>query len=298
MGTVIRATAVHAEPSQIASTTCSAKAAERCLSAAGLGAGDVDLLISTGVYRERNLAEPALAALIQRELGANPDPSLDERGNRTFSFDLMNGPVGILNAVQVAGAMLAGGRYRNVLVVSNDVHPSVKPDPGFPFSQVGTAVLLGRSDASGRGFQRLAFRTTARTDPGFRGVINLAEDRGGRTAREFIRIEVEPQYFARLREFTVETVRDFLRGPTSGAPEVTHLVCSRPTASFPEEVASALCLPPRVAVCDGVEGDAHSSYLAAAYHAAQARRAFAPGDTVLFVGAGAGLSCGCALYRV
>jgi 3-oxoacyl-[acyl-carrier-protein] synthase-3 len=298
MGTVIRATAVHTEPAPIASIASSARAAARCLAAAGLRGSDVDLLISTGVYRERNLAEPALAALIQRELGANPDPVLDGPGTRTFSFDLMNGPVGILNAVQVAGAMLANGRYRNVLVVSNDVHPSVKPDPRFPFSQVGTAVLLGRSDDAERGFQPLAFRTTACTDPGFRGLISLAEDRGGRGARDYIRIDVEPRYFARLREFTVRTVRDHLRERASDAREVTHLVCSRPTVSFPEEVAGALHLSPDVTVCDGVQGDAHSSYLAAAYHAAHARQAFARGDTILFVGAGAGLSCGCGLYRV
>jgi 3-oxoacyl-[acyl-carrier-protein] synthase-3 len=298
MGTVIRATAVHTEPAPIASISCSARAATRCLESAGLRGSDVDLLISTGVYRERNLAEPALAALIQRELGANPDPVLDGRGSRTFSFDLMNGPVGILNAVQVAGAMLANGRYRNVLVVSNDVHPSVQPAPGFPFAQVGTAVLLGRSAEAERGFRSLAFRTTACTDPGFRGVISLAEDRGGRAARDYVRIEVEPRYFGRLREFTVSTVRDHLRERASEGREITHLVCSRPTVSFAEEVAGALHLSPDVAVCDGVEGDAHSSYLAAAYHAAQARKAFATGDTILFVGAGAGLSCGCGLYQV
>ncbi len=297
MGTLIRATAIHTEPTPITSITCSARAAERCLASAGIRNCDVDLLVSTGVYRENNLAEPALAALIQRELGANPDPFLDDQGNRTFAFDLLNGPVGLLNAVQVAGAMLANGRYRNVLIVSNDVHPSVKSSPGFPFAQVGTAVLLGRSDEPDVGFHDLAFRATERTDPGFRGVINLTEDRGGSAARGFIRIDVEPRYVERLREFTVTTVREFLRDHADGA-NVTHVVCSRPTESFGEEVAAALSLAPRAVVCNGVHGDAHSSYLAAAYHTAVAKRVFQRGDTILFIGAGAGLSCGCGLYRV
>ena len=297
MGTLIRASAVHTEPIPIASITCSARAAERCLEAAGVRKGDVDLLVSTGVYRENNLVEPALAALIQRELGANPDPFLDDQGNRTFAFDLMNGPVGLLNAVQVADAMLTNGRYRNVLVVSNDVHPSVKATPGFPFAQVGTAILLGRSEEPDVGFRDLAFRTSARTDPGFRGVINLNEDRGGAAPRSFIRIDVEPRYVERLREFTVGTVREYLREHAEGA-QVTHVVCSRPTESFGEEVVAALSLPAGVMVCDGVQGDAHSSYLAASFHVACSKRAFKRGDTVLFIGAGAGLSCGCGLYRV
>jgi 3-oxoacyl-[acyl-carrier-protein] synthase-3 len=297
MGTLIRATAVHTEPAPIASTTCSARAAERCLASAGHRSSDVDLIINTGVYRENNLAEPALAALVQRELGANPDPILASQGNRTLAFDLMNGPVGLLNAVQVAGAMLASGSYRNVLVVSNDVHPSVKPVPGFPFAQVGAAVLLGRSSGPEVGFERLSFRTTDRTDPGFRGLINLTEDRGGAAPRSFIRIEVGAEYVDRLREFAVSTARDHLREHAAGA-EVTHVICSRPTATFAEEVAAALPLPPGAVVCDGVQGDAHSSYLAAAYHHAHASQPLRRGDTILFIGAGAGLSCGCGLYRV
>lgn len=297
MGTVIRASGVHTESSPVASIICSARAAERCLAAAGVRNVDVDLLISTGVYRENNLAEPALAALIQRELGANPDPFLDDQGHRTFAFDLMNGPVGLLNAVQVADAMITNGRYRNVLVVSNDVHPSVKLTPSFPFAQVGTAILLGHTDDPDVGFRGLAFRTSARTDAGFRGVINLNEDLGGTAPRSFIRIDVEPSYVERLREFTVSTVREYLRDHAGGA-RVTHVVCSRPTESFGEEVVAELSLPAGVVVCDGVQGDAHSSYLAASFHAAGSNRGFNRGDTVLFIGAGAGLTCGCGLYRV
>jgi 3-oxoacyl-[acyl-carrier-protein] synthase-3 len=295
MGTVIRASGVHTEPTPVASTTCSARAAERCLASAGVRKADVDLLVNTGVYRENNMAEPALAALIQRELGANPDPFLDDQGTRTLAFDLLNGPTALLNAVQVAGAMLANGRYRNVLVVSNDVHPSVKPSAGFPFAQVGTAILLGRSDEPDMGFQHLTFRTTARTDPGFRSVISMTPDRCGNSARGHIQIDVEPSYLERLREFTVSTVREFLRERAKGV-EVTHVVCSRPIESFGEEVAAALSLG--AVVCNGVQGDAHSSYLAAAYHSAQSKLVFKRGDTILFIGAGAGLSCGCALYRV
>lgn len=295
MGTVIRASGVHTEPVPVASTICSARAAERCLASAGVRKADVDLLVNTGVYRENNMAEPALAALIQRELGVNPDPFLGDQGTQTLAFDLLNGPVALLNAVQVAGAMLANGRYRNVLIVSNDVHPSVKASAGFPFVQVGTAMLLGRSDEPGVGFQHLAFRTTARTDPGFRSLISLSRDRGGNSARGHIQIDVEPGYLERLRAFTVSTAREFLREHADG-PEVTHVVCSRPTESFGEEVAAALSLG--AVVCDGVQGDAHSSYLAAAYHSAQSKLAFERGDTILFIGAGAGLCCGCALYRV
>ena len=47
--------------------------ARTCLQRAGRDPDDVDLLINAGIYRDRNLAEPALAALIQEDVGANPE---------------------------------------------------------------------------------------------------------------------------------------------------------------------------------------------------------------------------------
>jgi 3-oxoacyl-[acyl-carrier-protein] synthase III len=74
------------------------KAAKHCLHKAGRSAHDVDLLINAGIYRDRNLAEPALAAMIQEDIGANPeDPHQQAHG--TFSFDVSNGSCGILTAL-------------------------------------------------------------------------------------------------------------------------------------------------------------------------------------------------------
>jgi 3-oxoacyl-[acyl-carrier-protein] synthase III len=56
-------------------------AAKTCLQQAGRAPGDVDLLIIAGIYRDRNMGEPALAALIQQDIGANPeDPHDDVHG--------------------------------------------------------------------------------------------------------------------------------------------------------------------------------------------------------------------------
>ena len=46
-------------------------AARACLAHAGREPGDVDMLINAGIYREDNMGEPALAALIQEDIGAN-----------------------------------------------------------------------------------------------------------------------------------------------------------------------------------------------------------------------------------
>lgn len=52
-------------------------AAKDCLQGAGCDPDELDLVVNAGIYRDRNLGEPALAALIQDDIGANPeDPTL------------------------------------------------------------------------------------------------------------------------------------------------------------------------------------------------------------------------------
>ena len=80
-------------------------AGKACLQRAGREPDDVDLLINTGIYRDKNLAEPALAALIQKDIGANTeDPREDAHG--TFSFDIANGTCGVLTALQIVDGFL------------------------------------------------------------------------------------------------------------------------------------------------------------------------------------------------
>ena len=120
-------------------------AAKTCLQRAGREPDDVDLLINTGIYRDKNLAEPALAALIQEDIGANPeDPHEDAHG--TFSFDIANGTCGILAALQIVDGFLRSHTINCALVVTSDADPGRGMSEHFPFSPVGAALLCDWSD--------------------------------------------------------------------------------------------------------------------------------------------------------
>ena len=100
-------------------------AAKACLAHAGKPAGDVDMLINAGIYREDNMGEPALAALIQEDIGANlGQPPIG--GHGTFSFDLMNGTCGVISAIQLQAGFLRSGVIQLGLIVTSDVHPNPK----------------------------------------------------------------------------------------------------------------------------------------------------------------------------
>ncbi len=107
MGTVIdRVDVAHARwRDRHSALHLAVTAATDCLRRAGCDAHELDLVVNAGIYRDRNLGEPALAALIQDDIGANPeDPHTG--GHGTFSFDVANGACGVLTALQIVDGFL------------------------------------------------------------------------------------------------------------------------------------------------------------------------------------------------
>ena len=120
-------------------------AATLCLERAGREAGDLDLLVNAGLYRDANTAEPALATIIQEDIGANPDVH-PRSGHGTFSFDILNGGCGVVTAARLVETFVGHGTARHAMIVAGDVDPSPRTSRHFPFSPAGGAMLVGHED--------------------------------------------------------------------------------------------------------------------------------------------------------
>ena len=159
-----------------------ANAATRdCLAHAGKEPGDVDMLINAGIYREDNMGEPALAALIQEDIGANlGQPPVGGRG--TFSFDLINGTCGVISAIQLESGLLSSGVIRLGAIVTSDVDPQVKDPRSAPFRPAGGAMLLGWDDTAA-GFTDFAADTYPEYQDLFVSGLVWQQRRGPRVPR-------------------------------------------------------------------------------------------------------------------
>ncbi|MEU7600644.1 hypothetical protein AB0B78_31565 [Streptomyces sp. NPDC040724] len=269
-------------------------AAQQCLDAASLEPSDLHMLVHVGLYREDNVVEPALAALVQEAIGMRPDYLLTRDPFTGFSFDLMNGDCGFLTAVQIAQAFLAPGGPQNMLVVAADGHPSGRPHPGFPYAEAGSAALLTLSD-SGGGFGRVTLGSDRGQPVQRRGYLDLATM--GTEGRRTVTIEQDldvPALTSRAVDAAAARLRE------GGAdPERTLLITSLPTPRFGIDIADALGLPETAAVTlDGVDADPRTSALPLAYHRAAGTGRFEAYDTVLFVAADAGSTIATALYTL
>jgi 3-oxoacyl-[acyl-carrier-protein] synthase III len=263
-------------------------AGRNCLQEAGCPPNDLDLLINAGLYRDRNLGEPALAALIQEDIGANiEDPHPDAHG--TFSFDIANGVCGVLTGLQIVDGFLRAGTIHRALIIASDADPGHGMSKNFPFSAAGGALLCKWTDDEfGLGPMRWvnafddasAFRTTVAVEDG-RNVLRVAQT------------DTLDEQFAAA---AAKVVGECLDIASLDLTDVDLIVAAPPHPSFAATLASQLGYPPeRISVAS--DERIHTAALIAAFQDAISKGRITAGSNVLLLAAGAGITAGAALYR-
>jgi 3-oxoacyl-[acyl-carrier-protein] synthase-3 len=263
------------------------KAAGDCLRRAQRNSDDVDLLINAGIYRDRNLAEPALAALIQQDIGANPeDPHADAHG--TFSFDITNGTCGLLSGLQIVDGFLKSRAIDCALVVASDADPGHGMSEHFPFAPVGAAMLCTWSNDDS-GLQEVHWTNRPEGAESCTATVGLVD---GRNILRFDQSADRDELFA---EAATRVVDECLSESGLTLRDIDVVVAAPARSGFRAALAGRLGVPAdEIVVAD--DETMHTASLAAALHEAADR--IPDGGRVLLVAAGAGVTAGAALYQM
>lgn len=276
-------------------------AARRCLALAGREASDVDVLINAGVYREDSMGEPALAALIQEDIGANlGQPPIG--GHGTFSFDLANGACGVITAIHLETGLLRSGVIRLGAIVTSDVDPNLTRPPGAPFQPAGGAMLL-RWDDGTAGFTDFRQETFPEYEDLFVSGLVWRGRHGPRPAvraagKNQMVIDVKPGYQTRLADCAEEAARRFLRQLGMDAGDIDLLVPAPARPEFLDRLRVRLDIPgDRVAYTPEDLAGAHTTGPIAALQAAIKSGRLGESRNTLMLAAGAGITVALALYR-
>jgi 3-oxoacyl-[acyl-carrier-protein] synthase-3 len=273
--------------------------ARACLDRAHRRARDIDLLVNAGIYRQGNLVEPALAAMIQEDIGANPGHPPRPGAHGTFSFDVANGGCGVLTALELLDGFVRSGTIQTGLVVASDSDPGASES--FPFPAVGGALLVRRADG-GEGFVDFAFEMFDEADGIFESAIGWHEKTWhlplSRSGRNVLTVRQGDGYERRAIGCAADATRRFLARHELGPGSVDLAIFSQSPVGFADGLATRLDLAPgRVAqVADALRG-AHTAGPIAALEAAIESGQFAAARTTLFATVGAGIVVGLALYR-
>jgi 3-oxoacyl-[acyl-carrier-protein] synthase-3 len=264
-------------------------AGRSCLGASRLRSGDVGVLVNAGVYRDGHVAEPAIAAYIQHRLDIN----VEFQGRPTLAFDLLNGGCGMLNAIQVAGALLLSQQAAAALVVAGEANSDRRPDPASSVARSGAALLLDCAPCAGTGFGGFAFQTHDEDAGLFGAVVSLAVPRGRLLIRRQAGLEAAWLGHAR------GAVDEALEREGLTRDQIDLVVPAQISAGFLSRLPAAIGFPAeKIADFTASLPDTGSTSAFLAWHRVLAERRPPAGARVLFLVFGSGLTVGAATYTV
>lgn len=263
---------------------------DACLGAlerAAIGPDDIDLLLNAGIFHDRLMGEPALAALIQEDVGLHPeDPR--ESGHGTFSFDVADGACGVLAALHVADGFLRAGTISHALVVASDADPGRGLAPTFPFRASGAAVVCHWNDGP---CGLVGFRWE-RSDDGDDGPCARVLFEHGRNR---LHVEEDPEFGSRAAPVAAKAVVTLLTEHHLTPSDVDLVVANPQTQAFIGGLAAhAGIAVDRILAVPGAEHVHTAAPLVTLAEAADQGR-LEQAHRVLLVSAGVGIVAGAAL---
>jgi 3-oxoacyl-[acyl-carrier-protein] synthase-3 len=264
-------------------------AGQAALDGAGVSSRDVDLLVNCGLYRDRNLGEPALAALIQQDIGANPeDPH--EGAHGTFSFDVANGACGVLTGLHLADGFLRSGTVRQALVVTSDTNPGLGRAHEFPYTAAGGALLCSWDDGP-VGLSAVRWERSRDDGELYHATVGFEQ------RRNVLRVETRPAFADRAGNCAAKAAAAVLADEGVSQDDLDLVVASPLTDRFREALVGYLGLPDEAVVRVPGAAAVHTAGLVLALQAAAEQGRLGASHRILLVAAGAGIVAGAALLR-
>lgn len=272
------------------------EAATTCLKRATCRPTQLDLMVNAGLYKDANAAEPALASIIQEDIGANPDQGLFGK-HGTFSFDILDGGCGVVTGAHILDTFLASGTANYGMVVAGDVDPSPRTSLHFPFSPAGGAMLM-RHTTHESGF--LAFEHRTFPDDAHLFEVTLHWQPGAgllHRGRNIVDVREKPEFAQRATELAAEVASELLTRQGLAPSDIDLLITSQYPRALATELGYRLRISwTRVPRVSPELAHAHTAGPLAALEAAFTSGQFARARRTLFVTVGAGLAVGVALY--
>jgi 3-oxoacyl-[acyl-carrier-protein] synthase-3 len=275
------------------SATLGTAAAQQALATAGLDAADLDLIVCATSTPD-HLAMPSTACLIQHALGAR----------RAAAFDVSAACTGFVYGLAVGTQFIASGTYRAVLVVGTDTLTKL-----IDWTDRSTCILFG----DGAGAVVLSASTTPAgllglslgADGSKAGLLQVPAG-GGRQPLTADLIGASAQYLQmngrEIYRFGVRTMVDAIETAAAAAglalTDIDLLVPHQANSRIILSAADALGLPhERVMLNIARYGNTSAGSIPIALCEAAVDGRLAPGDDVVVVGMGGGLTWGAGVVR-
>jgi 3-oxoacyl-[acyl-carrier-protein] synthase III len=297
MSTVIKASSVFEKKQTMSGVATSALSARNLLDDNSISENTVDLLINVGVFRDENIFEPAIAALIQKEAGIGLLREPEQR--QILSFDLTNSACGFLHAVEVVNSFFDTGDTARAIIVAGDYHPGnmlaeeFADTNGLPYGSVGASVLLEHTEEPGVGFGPVYVDTVHDDSDEAYLDFRLA----GTNARHSISVVSSDTMFDKSIDMAADLALKALQSIDLLDMRRVLLIAAPYSRKFAGELGARVGLMPQNvnSTYRPIE-DPHTSALALSYHDLDLDAVAQKYDNILFVSVGVGITAAAAVY--
>lgn len=264
-------------------------AAKAALDDAGLAPADIDLVILATLTPD--LPMPATACLVQQRLGVP---------QHAACFDLNAACTGFIAALDTAWAMLQSGRYRHALVIGAEKLTSVldwqERSTCVLFGDAAGAVVLGPSRRPGSQLVGAKLHTMP-ASPDFLWIPGGGNAPPEPDSRRVIHMRGKEVFKFAVRAME-DVAREILEQHQLSAHQIACVIPHQANLRIIDAIARYLELPmDRFYVNVDRFGNTSAASIPLALHEARVAGRFQPGDLLLLVAFGAGLTYGSALVR-
>ncbi len=275
----------------------SARAGASCLQEANLDFNKLNLLTNTGIYRDKHLGEPAIAALIHgqmRRLSA-PGEKNSEQSN-FFSFDLINGGTGPIEAMQVLNSFIGAGKLQTGMLVSGDALPTRWEVFKFPFSSAAMAILFASSTEE-EGFVDFYSHQYPEYHDLYTGQLSWKQFNLRKGYRNIIEIEQSPQYLEACVEAAEDSLVKFFEQKSLHLKTTDLIIPSVQPVNFAMEWKRQSGLRGNMVLPEKEWNNVHTAGIGFGLLKAMKNGQFATAEHVIFLTVGAGIKVSIGWYK-
>lgn len=263
-------------------------AGKNCLTSSNYYPSEINLLINSGMYKDKHIGEPAMATFIQKKLNLNPEFG----GKKTFSFDLLNGGCGMLNAMQIISTLIQSGSIRIGMVVSSEVNPDQDPDLNYKYPRSGAAVLLDISPDSKNGFGSFVFQSFDENADLYNSVVDTKVKRG--KLKIFEKDGLEKAYL----DNAPSVFNNLLEKEKLTKDDIDLIIPSQISTPFLAELSKKLDIPSEkiLNIFDKFGGYTFTTSIMLGYNHALNNNIISSNQKVVFLVFGSGINIGATIY--
>lgn len=269
------------------------RAAAKCIDHKQGSSPAIGMLLSTAIFREQHLVEPALASIILGELTRNSfmrSRFVAKRLQSVLTFDLNNGACGTLQAIQLLDGYIQSGKIDSGLLIAGDSVGRREVNHNYSFAKGAAAILLTK-DRSGIGFS--AFKSDTYHDYHQDAVSKCYFSENKLT----LSLEEKDDFLGHAVDCASQSLEQFFDAEKLSSHEVDMVIGSQHPAGFLEQLCARFGLEGKAILPASRQSVYHTAAPLFALHAVFNSPQFKRARKILFITVGSGITASIALYN-